>query len=108
VHPRVFAIASMLALLGCQRTESDNSQPAAATTAPVAVAPKRGEPVDVHGIVVTFRDDGMIAIRGRDRFGNALDTVYENVEFFRNALPVLDQSLTVDQSMGLRELLPQK
>jgi hypothetical protein len=103
-----FALASVLALLGCQRTKTVKSQPAAAPTTPVAFTPKRGEPVDVHGIVVTFRDDGMVAIRGRDRFGTPLDTVYENVEFLRNALPVLERSLTVDQSVGLRELLPQK
>ena len=108
MQPRVFVIASALALLGCQRTERARSQPPAATTAPVAVTPKRSEPVDVHGIVVTFRDDGMIAIRGRDRFGHALDTVYENIDFFRNALPVLDRSLTADQSMRLQALVPPK
>lgn len=101
----MFAIASVLALLGCQRTESAKSEP---PVAHVAVPPKPGGPVDVDGIVVTFRDDGMIAIRGRDRFGNVLDTVYENIDFFRNALPVLDRSLTADQSMGLQELVPPK
>lgn len=105
---RVFAIASTLALVSCQRTERAKSEPAAAKTAPVGVTLKPGAPVDVHGIIVTLRDDGMIAIHGRDRFGNALDTVYENVEFFRNALPVLDGSLTIDQSAGLRQLLPPK
>jgi hypothetical protein len=105
MQPRVFAIASALALLGCQRTESARSQPPAAH---VAVTPKPGGPVDVDGIVVTFRDDGMIAIHGRDRFGNVVDTVYENIEFFRNALPVLDRSLTAEQSMGLQELVPPK
>ena len=105
MHPCLFALAGVLALLGCQRTETDKSEPPAAH---VAVTPKPGGPVDVDGIVVTFRDDGMIAIRGRDRFGHALDTVYENIDFFRNALPVLDRSLTADQSMRLQELVPPK
>ncbi len=100
-------IASVLATLGCQRTEPAKSEPAPAKPAVVAM-PKRGSPVDVHGITVTFRDDGMVAIQGRDQFGNTIDTVYENVDFFRNALPVLDRSLTAEQSMGLRELLPPK
>ena len=104
---RVFAFASLLALLGCQRTEPTKSQPAA-TPAPVAAAPKRGEPIDVHGISVTFREDGMVAVHGRDQFGSAIDTTYENVDFFRNALPVLARSLTTEQSIGLRELVPPK
>ncbi|MBV8760173.1 MAG: hypothetical protein JO257_22970 [Deltaproteobacteria bacterium] len=100
MHRWLFAFA----LLACQRTET-KPEPPPAKPAPVVATPKRGEPIDVHGIVVTFRDDGTVAIRGRDRFGAALDTVYENVDFFRNALPVLDQSLTAEQSMGLRELV---
>jgi len=104
---KMVAVAGMLAMAGCQRTEPARTQPAPAA-APVAATPKRGEPIDVHGIVVTFRDDGMVEIRGRDQFGHAVDTTYENVEFFRNALPVLDRSLTTEQAVGLRELVPAK
>ena len=104
---RAFAIASMLAMFGCQRTEPAKSQPAPSAAAVVAT-PKRGEPIDVHGISVTFREDGMVAVHGRDQFGSTIDTTYENVDFFRNALPVLSRSLTAEQSMGLRELVPPK
>jgi hypothetical protein len=101
------AIVSVL-LLGCQRQEqpAESAPSSRVTTAPRVQAPKPGEPIDVHGIVVTFRQDGMIEIRGRDTWGNAIDAVYENIEFFRKALPVIDKGLTADQAMGLQGLLP--
>jgi len=104
MRTRAFSIAVVLALLGCQRNEP-RSEPATTTKTAVA-APKLDAPIDVHGITVTFRTDGTVAIQGRDRFGNALDTVYENVDFFRKALPVLERSLTTEQSTGLRDLRP--
>ncbi len=105
---RAFAILSTLALLAaCQ--QNDGAARPAPTPAPAASPrvqpPKPGDRVDVHGIVVTFLDGGSIAISGRDRWGHALDTTYENVEFFRNALPVLERSISADQAAGLRALL---
>ena len=100
------SIVVVVALLGCQRNEPRSEPATTTTTAFGSPTAKRDAPIDVHGITVTFRADGMVAIQGRDRFGNALDTVYENVDFFRKALPVLDRSLTAEQSTGLRDLLP--
>jgi hypothetical protein len=101
------SILSALALLvGCQQNESA-SKPASSNTPAVAAAPqpKPGDRVDVHGIVVKFLDGGAVAISGKDRWGNALDTTYENAEFFRNALPVLERSVTAEQAAGLRALI---
>ena len=47
----------------------------------------------------------MIAIHGHDRWGNSLDTTYENSEFLRNALPVLERAITAEQLAGLRALV---
>ena len=99
-------IAVVLTLLGCQRNEPRSEPGTTTSTAIGSRTAKRDTPIDVHGITVTFHADGMVAIQGRDQFGNALDTVYENVDFFRNALPVLERSLTPEQSTGLRDLRP--
>ena len=104
MRTRTLSIAVVLALFGCQRNEP-RPEPATTTKTTVA-APKLDAPTDVHGITVTFRADGMVALQGRDQFGGALDTVYENVEFFRKALPALERSLTAEQSTGLRDLQP--
>lgn len=104
---RAFAILSTLALVvGCQRGDGA-AEPAPTPTPTTSPGVQRQTPgdVDVHGIVVKFLEDGMIQIRGRDRWGNALDTTYQNVEFLRNALPVLERSISTDQAAGLRALL---
>ena len=105
MRTRVLSIAAVLALIGCQRNEP-RPEPAPTTTAVAPLRAKRDVPLDVNGITVTFRADGTVAIQGRDQFGTALDTVYENVDFFRNALPVLERSLTAAQATGLRDLQP--
>lgn len=74
-------------------------------TPPAATRPKPGDRVDVHGIVVRFLDSGAVEITGRDRWGNPVDTTYESVEFLRNALPVLERSVSPEQAAGLKALL---
>jgi hypothetical protein len=44
---------------------------------------------------------GSIALTGKDRWGEPLDTVYESPEFLRNALPVLQRSLAPEQARRL-------
>jgi len=105
MRTRTLSVAVVLALLGCQRNEP-KPEPTPTTTAVAPLRAKLDAPTDVHGITVTFRADGMVALQGRDQFGGAIDTVYENVEFFRKALPALERSLTAEQSTGLRELQP--
>ena len=103
------ALLSALALLvACQRTEptpAPSSTPALATGSAAAPQHQPGDRVDVHGIVITFQDGGLIALSGRDKWGNALDTTYENSEFLRKALPVLERSITDEQAAGLRALV---
>jgi hypothetical protein len=102
-------IASALLLAGCQRSERA-SQPASAPTpaapaAPIAQPPKPGDRFDVHGLTVQFLEGGFVELRGRDRWGQPLDTTYESVDFFRKALPVLERSVSAEQAKGLRALL---
>jgi hypothetical protein len=99
------AAALVVACQGCQRTER-TPEPAPPLAAPVAQQPKPGDRVDVHGITVKFLDGGTIELSGRDRWGNALDTTFETIEYFRNALPVLERSVTAEQAAGLRALIP--
>lgn len=61
--------------------------------------------VDVHGITVKFLDGGAIELAGKDQWGTAFDTTYENADFVRKALPVLERSVTPEQATGLRALL---
>jgi hypothetical protein len=95
----------LLALLGaCQRVDRDAAPSPPPIAAPRTPGPKPGEPVDVHGITVTFRADGTVVLHGKDRWNNALDTEYENAAFFKNALPVLARSVTAEQAAGLQAL----
>jgi hypothetical protein len=60
---------------------------------------------DIHGLLVTVNEDGSIAIQGADRWGGRLDTVYADATYFRNAVPVLQRSVTEEQGAGLEALL---
>lgn len=99
------AVVLALALAGCQRHDShpaDNTPP---PTAPARAAPKPGDIVDAHGITVKFLDGGALELVGKDQWGAAFDTTYENIDFVRKALPVLDRSVTPDQAAALHALL---
>jgi hypothetical protein len=101
---RIVFAAALLASCQQQETRPPEQSPPAPTT-PARAQPKPGDVVDVQGISVKYLDGGAIQISGRDRWGNALDTTYENVEFLRNALPVLERSVTAEQATGLRALI---
>ena len=102
---RLAIACAVVLVVACQRTERE-PQPTATATAPAtAQSHKPGEHVDVNGIDVQFLEAGMIAIHGHDRWGNSLDTTYENSEFLRNALPVLERAITAEQLAGLRALV---
>lgn len=47
---------------------------------------------------------GRITVRGTDRWGRAIDTTYENDEYFRNAVQTLSLSVTEAQGAKLRTL----
>jgi hypothetical protein len=61
--------------------------------------------VDIAGMTVVFLASGAIQISGADRWGNRIDSVYENIDYLRNALPVLERSLTATQAMELRAVV---
>ena len=101
------AILSALALLvGCQRNdrEAAPSHATAAAALPAELS-KPGDRVDVNGIVVEHEDNGLIKLTGQDRWGKPLAQTFENIEFLRKALPVLEQSVTAEQAAGLRALV---
>ena len=100
------AILSALALLvGCQRTDREAAPSSAPTAALPPALAKPGDRVDVKGIVLELQNDGLIKLTGSDRWGQKLDQTFESFEFFRKALPVLEQSITADQAAGLRALV---
>jgi hypothetical protein len=100
-----FAISMLVVIAACGRKD-DRAAPApvevAKPSASDAAALKPNEPIDIHGITVKLLDDGTVEVAGTDRWGNRLDTKYENVEYFRGALPVLERSVTEEQAAGLR------
>ena len=91
-------------LVGCQR--DGRAEPPVVQASALVIAPVNEPmgPVVVHGIIVKFLDGGLIALSGRDQWGNAFDTTYESLEFFRKALPVLERSITAEQVSGLRTI----
>jgi len=115
-HARIAWLAAVLAA-GCtceEGTGGSGAEPGAeARTAEEAVAPETHsggteparEPadVDVGGLTLRRLDDGRIEMRGTDRWGGSVDTTYESAEYLENALPVLERSLTPEQSAAIRD-----
>ena len=101
---RVVVLLTLIALLGCQRKESAPADPPKGLEPVPRPQLRPGERVDVHGLTVKMLDGGVIELTGKDRWGAPLDTTYENIEFLRNALPVLERSVTPEQAAGLQML----
>ena len=99
------AISLLVLIAACARKD-DRAPPTpvevAKPSSSDAAALKPNQPIDIHGITVKLLDDGTVEIAGTDRWGNRIDTKYENVEYFRGALPVLQRSVTEEQAAGLR------
>jgi hypothetical protein len=75
--------------------------PASSTTAtPSTPTESNAKPPTID---ISTSPNGEIHIAGKDRWGNKFDTTYENRDFLRNALPVLERSLSADQLAALRE-----
>lgn len=47
--------------------------------------------------------NGHVILTGKDRWGNAVDTTYEDTTFLRSALPTLERSLAPEQLTRLRQ-----
>lgn len=82
--------------------------PAAETETP-ATPPEQPEAeaepapdVEVDGLTARRIEGGLIEVRGPDRWGGRVDTTYESAEFLKNALPVLERSITEEQVAALR------
>ena len=48
--------------------------------------------------------DATVQLRGRDRWGQKLDTMYESVGYLRDAIPVLRRSVNDAQAAALDKL----
>lgn len=126
---RLFTAACLLAALcaGCGSGRSadatrENPSPAAPdeTPAPTPPAAPAGDAVDpdappevaavqtwdAEGISVEALPDSSIRVRGEDRWGVRIDTVYADVTYFANAVPVLSRSLSEAQARALTTLVP--
>jgi|GEM_PF-3206320 len=61
---------------------------------------------DAEGISIEALSDSSIRVRGEDRWGVRIDTVYADVTYFANAVPVLSRSLSDAQARALTTLVP--
>jgi hypothetical protein len=86
-------------------TPSPAAAPGAPASAPAAQA-GAGRVLEGQGLRLEFMADGRILFKGKDRWGGALDTTYENASFLSNALPVLTRSLTPPQVEFLSSAVP--
>jgi hypothetical protein len=106
VHLRLqLAIVAVL-VTGCQQGESHGSPPRPvpqAAAKPATLTP--GDRIVVDGIGLELFENGELRLIGKDRWGKPLDTTYENIEFLRKALPVLERSLMPIQAAKLRALV---
>jgi hypothetical protein len=103
---RLAQLVVVAAFAGCQGGEPHASPPEPApqaTVKPASLTP--GERIVVDGIGVELLENGELRLIGTDSWGKPLDTTYENIGFFRDALPVLERSLTPKQIASLRALV---
>ncbi|MEM9190371.1 MAG: hypothetical protein AAGF12_14395, partial [Myxococcota bacterium] len=64
--------------------------------------PTAAQSVDeIHGLQLTLNPNGTIQLSGLDRWGTRLDANYASMEYFENALEVLERSVTDEQFAGL-------
>jgi hypothetical protein len=61
--------------------------------------------VDAAGLTLRLHDNGHVTLLGKDRWGGAIDTTYENRDFLLKALPVLERSIGPEQVAALRRAL---
>jgi len=61
---------------------------------------------DAEGISIEALPDSSIRVRGEDRWGVRIDTVYADATYFANAVPVLSRSLSEAQARALTTLIP--
>lgn len=87
-----------------QRSEGATAETEAPETPPAHPAPEP-EPapdIEVDGLTARRVEGGLIEVRGTDRWGGRVDTTYESAEYLKNALPVLERSITEEQAAALR------
>lgn len=61
----------------------------------------------VEGLTLRFYRGGHINLSGKDRWGHAYDSTYENQKFLLDALPVLERTFTEKQMEVVRKQLEQ-
>jgi hypothetical protein len=62
---------------------------------------------DAAGLTVTANADGTIRLTGQDRWQNQIDTTYADTTYLRNALPVVERTVSEAQGRALRAVLDQ-
>jgi hypothetical protein len=130
VSPRASLVAALtLAILGlfggCKKGEGSPPAGGSTSTSPkrqAATAPPTGAPAapaatddappdmrrfDAAGLTVVANADGTIRLTGQDRWQNAIDTTYADLTYLRNAMPVIERTVTEPQFRALRAVLEQ-
>lgn len=111
--PPLALLGIITASIGCQRSNPTDS----AAAHPTAIHEEQGPapsttatpsaPTDpaanTPAIDITSSPNGQIRIAGKDRWNHPFDTTYESRDFLRNALPILERSLSADQIAALRK-----
>ena len=118
----VVVVAAGLALCCSRSKQTDSSAakpavsvPAAAPSAPAPAAslapapapeaaPSARHSASGEGLSVIENSDGTVILKGKSTFNEALDTTYENCDFFTKAIPVLKRQLTEQQAKLLGEV----
>ncbi len=96
------------------RANAESPTPAPAPAPSPAPTPNPAQPAeiaaveswDAAGIAVERLLDGSIRLRGVDRWGVRVDTVYADATYFANAVPVFSRGLTDEQARAVTALVP--
>jgi hypothetical protein len=70
---------------------------------PPAVPEAEAPDVELDGLTARRIEGGLIEVHGADRWGGRVDTTYESAEYLKDALPVLERSITEAQAAALRD-----
>jgi hypothetical protein len=106
------SVAQLLAGSACapEPKQAAQTPPPAATPAVAPPPPVSADSlpplkkVEADGIVLAELVDGRVRMQATATWGEALDTTYDNCDYFRNALPVLERQLAPERGKHLREV----
>lgn len=85
--------------------EPQASPAAIAEPSPAVETAPAEDSVGGENVTVTIREDGRVHVRGTDRWGGAVDSVYEDGGYLERAMPALERMFEPEDVEVLRRVV---